>query len=88
VAYANDVVKLDEGAFATMAGVDTLIIDAMRYTPHPTHAHLDLTLSWIERIGPRRAVLTNMHVDMDYEEVKRRVPGNVEPAYDGMVIEV
>jgi phosphoribosyl 1,2-cyclic phosphate phosphodiesterase len=87
IAYANDVVKLDEAAFAVMEGVDTLIIDAMRYTPHPTHAHLDMALSWIERIGPRRAILTNMHVDMDYDEVKRRVPAHVEPAYDGMVIE-
>jgi phosphoribosyl 1,2-cyclic phosphate phosphodiesterase len=87
IAYANDVVKLDDAAFAAMEGVDTLIIDAMRYTPHPTHAHLDLTLSWIERIRPRRAILTNMHVDLDYDEVRRRVPPHVEPAYDGMVIE-
>jgi phosphoribosyl 1,2-cyclic phosphate phosphodiesterase len=88
IAYANDVVKLDESAFAALDGVDTLIIDAMRYTPHPTHAHLDLTLSWIERIRPRRAILTNMHVDMDYEAVHRRVPPHVEPAYDGMIVEV
>ncbi len=87
IAYANDVVKLDDAAFAAMAGVDTLIIDAMRYTPHPTHAHLDLTLSWIERIRPRRAVLTNMHVDLDYDELRRRLPSHIEPAYDGMVIE-
>lgn len=88
IAYANDVVRLDEAAFVAMAGVDTLIVDAMRYTPHPTHAHLDMTLGWIERIAPRRAVLTNMHVDMDYDEVARRTPAHVEPAYDGMVIEV
>ncbi len=87
IAYANDVVKLDEAAFAAMEGVDTLVIDAMRYTPHPTHAHLDLTLSWIGRIRPRRAVLTNMHVDMDYDELKQRLPDHIEPAYDGMVIE-
>ena len=55
IAYANDVVKLDDAAFAAMEGVDTLIIDAMRYTPHPTHAHLDLTLSWMCGGPARRA---------------------------------
>jgi phosphoribosyl 1,2-cyclic phosphate phosphodiesterase len=88
IAYANDVVALDDAAFAVLEGVDTLVVDAMRYRPHPTHAHFDLALEWIERIRPRRAVLTNMHVDMDYDEVKRRSPPNVEPAYDGMVLEV
>lgn len=87
IAYCNDVVRLDERAFATLEGLDTLIIDAMRYRPHPTHAHLDLTLEWIARIRPRRAILTNMHTDMDYDEVRRRTPANVEPAYDGLVIE-
>lgn len=84
IAYANDVVALDDDAFAVLAGVDTLIVDAMRYRPHPTHAHLDLALEWIARVRPRRAILTNMHVDMDYDEVMKRTPAHVEPAYDGM----
>ena len=87
-AYANDVVALDDGAFETLQGVDTLIVDAMRYRPHPTHAHLELALQWIARIQPRRAILTNMHVDMDYDEVMRRTPQHVEPAYDGMELVV
>lgn len=84
--YANDVVALDEVAFGVLAGVEVLIVDAMRYRPHPTHAHLDLALSWIERIRPRRAILTNLHVDMDYDEVARLTPDNVEPAHDGLVV--
>ncbi len=87
IAYCNDVVRLDERAFKALEGVDTLIVDAMRYRPHPTHAHLDQTLAWIGRIKPRRAVLTNMHVDMDYDEVNRVTPAHVEPAYDGLVLE-
>jgi phosphoribosyl 1,2-cyclic phosphate phosphodiesterase len=87
IAYANDVVALPEEAFEIMAGVETLIVDAMRYRPHPTHAHLDLALQWIERVAPERAFLTNLHVDMDYAELDRRTPAHVHPCYDGLVIE-
>ncbi|MGF2053147.1 MBL fold metallo-hydrolase, partial [Enterococcus casseliflavus] len=61
VAYANDVVVLPEAAFEALEGVEVLIVDAMRYRPHPTHAHLERTLQWIDRIKPARAFLTNMH---------------------------
>jgi phosphoribosyl 1,2-cyclic phosphate phosphodiesterase len=88
VAYANDVVALPEAAFDAMRGIEVLIVDATRYKPHPTHAHLDLTLRWIERIAPKRAFLTNLHIDMDYAEVDRRTPAHVTPCYDGLVIEV
>jgi len=88
VAYANDVVRLTEEALKIMAGVEVLIVDAMRFRPHPTHAHLDLALDWIERVGPKRAFLTNLHVDMDYAEVDRITPPNVQPCHDGLVIEV
>lgn len=88
IAYANDVVDLDDAAFDAMAGCRVMIVDALRYTPHPTHAHLDRALSWIEQVAPERAVLTNMHVDLDYETLKAELPEGVEPAYDGMVIHV
>jgi phosphoribosyl 1,2-cyclic phosphate phosphodiesterase len=87
VAYANDVVSLPEEAFAVMRGVEVLIVDAMRYRPHPTHAHLDRALEWIERIGPQRAFLTNLHVDMDYDVLDRQTPAHVRPCHDGLVIE-
>ncbi len=86
IAYANDVVALPDEAFDVMAGIDTLIVDAMRYRPHPTHAHLDQALAWIERLRPRRAFLTNLHVDMDYDELDRITPANVHPCHDGLVI--
>src|SRR5690606_36888780 len=68
--YANDVVQLDVAAFAALEGVDTLVVDAMRYKPHPTHAHVARALQWIARVRPRRAVLTNLHVDLDYDRLK------------------
>ena len=61
-------------------------MDALRLTPHPSHAHLERTLEWIARVKPKRAILTNMHVDMDYASLVRDLPAGVEPAYDGMTI--
>ena len=87
VAYSNDVHQLDDAAFAALEGVEVWIVDALRYEPHPTHAHLDLTLEWIARVKPRRAILTNMHVDMDYQTLRGSLPAGVEPGYDGMIIE-
>lgn len=86
IVYANDVVRVPDEAFDLMRGAEVMIVDAMRYRPHPTHAHLDLALEWIERVAPRRAFLTNLHVDMDYAELDRRTPAHVQPCYDGLVI--
>lgn len=87
LAYCNDVSALPAKTFNELQGVDTLVIDALRYTPHPTHAHLDQALAWIEEIAPRRAVLTNMHVDMDYQTLLTELPKRVVPGYDGLCIE-
>lgn len=87
IAYCNDVNGLPERSLEALVGLDTLVIDALRYTPHPSHAHLDLTLSWIGTLKPRRAILTNLHVDMDYQTLRRELPEGVEPAYDGMIVE-
>ncbi len=83
VAYSPDVSDLDDGAFEALAGCDLWIVDALRYTPHPTHTHLDKTLDWIARSGVRKAVLTNLHIDMDYKVLLAIVPPNVEVAFDG-----
>ncbi len=84
VAYSSDVVGLDDGAFEALAGLDVWIVDALRRRPHPTHAHLDLALEWIERVRPKRAILTNMHIDLDYEQLRAELPLGVEPGYDGL----
>jgi phosphoribosyl 1,2-cyclic phosphate phosphodiesterase len=87
LAYSSDVSDLDETAFAALQGVHTWIVDALRYKPHPTHANVETTLSWIERVRPKRVIITNMHIDVDYQELTAQLPAGVEPAYDGMVVE-
>ncbi|HEV7372570.1 MBL fold metallo-hydrolase [Arenibaculum sp.] len=88
-AYSTDVVRLDETAFALLEGIDTWIVDCVRVAPeHPVHAHLPITLEWIERVRPRRAFLTHMNHTMDYETVRAMLPPGVLPAHDGLVIEV
>ncbi|MFL5297257.1 MAG: MBL fold metallo-hydrolase [Phenylobacterium sp.] len=87
VAYSSDVVDLDDTAFAALQGLDVWIVDALRYRPHPTHAHLERTLGWIERLRPARAILTNLHIDLDYETLRSELPAGVEPAYDGLRFE-
>lgn len=84
LAYSSDVVDLDEQAFKVLQGVECWIVDALRYKPHPTHAHVEKTLGWIQRIQPRRAILTNLHIDLDYSELRNSLPDCVEPAFDGM----
>ncbi len=87
-AYSPDVLHLPEDAYDAMAGLSLWIVDALRDTPHPSHAHLERTLEWIERLKPRRAILTNLHNDLDYRALAARLPAGVEVAYDGMRIEV
>jgi len=86
VAYSSDVNGLSEEAFAALEGVKCWIVDALRYAPHPTHANVATALEWIGRVKPRHAILTNLHLDLDYERLRRELPEGVEPAYDGMVI--
>jgi phosphoribosyl 1,2-cyclic phosphate phosphodiesterase len=86
--YANDLVAMPEASLEAFKGVEVLVVDAMRYRPHPTHAHLDLALEWVKRIAPSRAFLTNLHVDMDYAELDGRTPNHVQPCYDGLIIQM
>jgi phosphoribosyl 1,2-cyclic phosphate phosphodiesterase len=86
LAYSSDVNALSEDAFAMLDGIECWILDALRYAPHPTHANVETALEWIARVKPRRAILTNLHMDLDYEALKRELPAGVEPAYDGMVV--
>lgn len=83
LAYCNDLNDWPDETKARLQNLDLLIVDALRYTPHPSHAHLDQTLAWIEALKPKRAVLTNLHVDLDYATLKRDLPAGVEPGYDG-----
>jgi phosphoribosyl 1,2-cyclic phosphate phosphodiesterase len=84
VAYSSDVVGLPDASFEVLEGVRVWIVDALRYRAHPSHASVEQALSWIERVKPERAILTNLHVDLDYKTLRRELPPGVEPAYDGL----
>jgi phosphoribosyl 1,2-cyclic phosphate phosphodiesterase len=86
LAYSPDVSALSEEALAALAGIEVWILDALRHAPHPTHANVATALGWIARVRPARAILTNLHLDLDYETLKRELPPGVEPAYDGMTV--
>jgi phosphoribosyl 1,2-cyclic phosphate phosphodiesterase len=84
VAYTPDLNAIPKASIAYLEGLDLWIVDALRYTAHPSHFSLPETLGWIDRLNPRRAVLTNLHTDLDFERLRRELPPHVEPAYDGM----
>jgi phosphoribosyl 1,2-cyclic phosphate phosphodiesterase len=85
-AYTPDVSTIPQESLASLEGLDCWLIDALRDTPHPTHFSLSEALAWIARMHPRRAVLTNLHTDLDYGRLARELPAGIEPAYDGMRI--
>lgn len=86
LAYVPDVSEISDDSMALLDGLETFVIDALRYTPHPSHAHLEQTLEWIETLSPERAVLTNMHIDLDYATLAAETPDRVTPAHDGMTL--
>jgi len=86
VAYLPDVAEIPDDVWPVLDGLECWIVDALRRTPHPTHSHLSQTLDWIARVAPRRAVLTNMHIDLDYKTVADETPDHITPAYDGMTL--
>jgi phosphoribosyl 1,2-cyclic phosphate phosphodiesterase len=88
LAYSSDLVGLPEESLGAVSGLDVWIVDALRYRPHPSHFSVDEALGWIERLGPRRAVLTNLHADLDYAELASKLPPHIQPAYDGMRVQV
>lgn len=87
-AYSTDVVNLPDAAFDVLNGVKLWVADCLRVKEHPTHSHLEKTLGWIDRAGAERAILTHMNFQTDYEAFKALCPPGVEPAYDGMVLEI
>jgi phosphoribosyl 1,2-cyclic phosphate phosphodiesterase len=88
MAYTPDVNAIPDTALDDLTGLDLWIIDALRIKPHPSHFHLEQSLEWIARMNPRRAVLTNLHSDLDYGKLCRDLPEHIRPAFDGMVLEI
>lgn len=88
MAYSPDLNDIPDESIGHLTDLDLWIVDALRYTRHPSHFSLDETLAWIERLQPRRAVLTNLHTDMDFNELQGKLPAHIEPAFDGMTLRV
>lgn len=86
LAYMPDVAEIYDDAWLQLQGLDCWILDALRRAPHPTHSHYENSLKWIAQVAPRRAVLTNMHIDLDYDTVCNDTPDHITAAYDGMSI--
>ncbi len=86
--YSSDVAQLPPRSLDEARGADLWIVDALRYTPHPSHANVEQALAWIQQAKAKRGILTNLHIDLDYETLQAETPDNIEPAYDGMVIEL
>lgn len=84
VAYCTDVSAIPRASRPLLENLDVLVLDALRLQPHPAHFGLDQALDEIEKIGPRKAYLTHMSHEIEHDEVSRRLPPNVELAYDGL----
>ncbi len=88
LAYSCDLSDLPGESIAALQGLDVWVVDALRYRPHPSHFSVGEALAWIERIKPRRAILTNLHSDLDFDELRAKLPPHVQPAYDGLAVEL
>jgi phosphoribosyl 1,2-cyclic phosphate phosphodiesterase len=86
--YSCDLSGMPDESAAALAGLDVWVVDALRYQPHPSHFSLADALAWIDRLKPKRAILTNLHSDLDYATLCKELPPHVEPAYDGITVEL
>ncbi len=87
-AYSPDVHNFPEESLQVLEKLDVWLVDCLRYREAPTHAHLEKTLAWIDRLKPRLSILTHMAHELEYEQLLRELPPNVVPAYDGMTIQL
>ncbi|MDC3091213.1 MBL fold metallo-hydrolase [Rickettsiales bacterium] len=88
IAISTDVVDLDAEAFDNLNNLDLWIVDCLRFKPHKTHAHLEKTLQWIDKVKPKKSILTHMNYEVDYDAISKMLPKNCYAAYDGMKTKV
>lgn len=87
-AYTTDTNGFPEDTLSMLKGIDVWLVDCLRYKPASTHAHLNMSLGWIEQMKPKQAYLTHMNHELDYDVLAKELPKHVMPAYDGLVINV
>lgn len=88
VAYTPDISAIPDAARDNLSGLDVWLLDALRYTTHPSHANVEQALSWVSEFKPKQTILTNLHIDLDYETLCNETPESVTAAYDGMSVTV
>jgi len=86
LAYISDVSKINKKDYKYFQNLNYLIIDCLWYRYHPSHLNLESSLELIRKFKPKKSILTNLHLDLDYQKLKRRLPKNVVPAYDGLSV--
>jgi phosphoribosyl 1,2-cyclic phosphate phosphodiesterase len=86
LAYCPDISDIPEASLPLLQGLDVWVVDALRYTPHESHFSVKQAIHWVERLKPKRTILTHMTSELDYETLRRDLPDGVEPAFDGMRI--
>jgi phosphoribosyl 1,2-cyclic phosphate phosphodiesterase len=84
IAYTPDINGVPQESCSALEGLSCWVVDALRRTPHPSHWSLPQTLEWISYFTPKRAIITNMHHDLDYDALCVELPPHIRPAYDGM----
>jgi phosphoribosyl 1,2-cyclic phosphate phosphodiesterase len=88
MAYSTDCVAMPPESLAQLHDLDLFVVDCLRFEPHNTHAHFDQAMAWVDLLKPRHTILTHMNHLVDYDVIRARCPAGVEPAYDGMVVEI
>ncbi len=86
--YSTDVNHLSKQALNILKGTDTWVVDCLSEEPHPSHSHLSQTLEWVKLISPKRAVFNHLSHFFDYDTLNNNLPKNIEPAFDGMIINI
>ena len=84
IAYISDCNKISKNVYIKLMNLDVLIIDCLRKNKHPSHFNYDDAIDFIKLVKPKKAILTNLHIDLDYFDLKKKLPKNIIPAYDGL----
>ena len=84
IAYISDCNKISKKVSKKLMNLDFLIIDCLRKDKHPSHFNYEDSINFIKLVKPKKAILTNLHIDLDYFELKKKLPKNIIPAYDGL----
>ena len=83
-AYVPDVNKIDSKSLKFLKNLNYFVVDCLRYSKHPTHFNLNEVLELVNKIKPKKAILTNLSNQIDYNKIKKKLPRNIIPAHDGL----